>query len=77
MSIAAALGTRPVGIPLRPDQARIVRQLGSMPPGRGFDRMYVMGQIGGHRERIDLNTAYAGNGFDIQGSSVASVGCRQ
>jgi len=48
-----------------------------MPPGRGFDRMYVMGQIGGHRERIDLNTAYAGNGFDIQGSSVPSVGCRQ
>jgi putative membrane protein len=71
MGIAAALGTRPGGIPIRPDQAGIVHRLASMAPGRAFDRAYVMGQIAGHREFLALNASYSGNGFDFQGNSVA------
>jgi putative membrane protein len=55
--IAASLGTRPGGLPLRPDQAAIVQQLGSIPPGPQFDAMYVRGQIAGHDELLALNTA--------------------
>jgi len=72
-AIAAALGTRPGGVPLRPDQAEIIQQLASMPRGERFDRAYVLGQIAGHQELLSLNTAYASNGFDNVGRSVATV----
>ena len=54
--IAASLGTRPGGVPLRPDQAAMVQQLASMPPGARFDAAYIRGQIMGHEELLALNT---------------------
>lgn len=72
-AIAAALGTRPGGLPLRPDQAAIVQELASLRPGSRFDHAYVAGQISGHRELLTLNTSYASSGFDNLGRSVATM----
>jgi len=73
-AVAASLGARPGGVPLRPDQAAMVQQLSAMPPGARFDAMYVRGQIMGHRELLSLNTTYLQSGTgDALGIAVANV----
>lgn len=71
-AVAAALGAAPGRAPLRQDQAAIVEQLSGM-SGRTFDRMYIQGQIAGHRELLALNSEYAQGGSDPQARSVAIV----
>lgn len=72
-AVAAALGAAPGTVQPRPDQIAIIQQLQGMPPGRGFDRAYVEGQIAGHEELLALNTAYAQNGRDDRGRAVATL----
>lgn len=72
VSYAAALGAEPGGVPLRPDHAQMLAQLSSL-SGPRFDAMYVRGQIMGHEELLALNSAYARNGLEPQGRSVATL----
>src|SRR4051794_35004412 len=55
-AVAAALGAQPGSVPLSQDQAAMLEQLSSL-SGHQFDRMYVKGQIEGHQQLLDLNTA--------------------
>jgi putative membrane protein len=57
VQVASALAAAPGAAPLRPDHATLLRQLEATPAGR-FDRMYVQGQIRGHRELLALNSSY-------------------
>jgi putative membrane protein len=56
VQVAAALGAAPGSAPLRPDHARLLTQLQQV-RGGAFDRMYVQGQLRGHRELLALNDA--------------------
>ena len=72
-SIAASLYATPGSVPPRPDQAAIVARLSTLPPGRAFNRAYIMGQIAGHKELLALNTYYARTGIDPRAQAVAQV----
>jgi len=54
VQVAAALGAAPGSAPLRADHALLVTQL-QQARGSAFDRMYVQGQLRGHRELLALN----------------------
>src|SRR3954447_23769814 len=56
VQVASALGAAPGSAPLRPDHARLLTQLQQV-RGGAFDRMYVQGQLRGHRELLALNDA--------------------
>ena len=57
VQVASALGAAPGSAPLRPDHAALFQSLQAAPSGP-FYRMYVQGQIRGHRELLALNTSY-------------------
>jgi len=56
VQVATTLGAAPGSAPLRRDQAAVMQQLQATPSGP-FERMYVQGQIRGHRELLALNTS--------------------
>ena len=58
VQVATALGAAPGSAPLRSDHAKMMSRLEGVPAGGGFDRMYVQGQIKGHRELLSLNSSY-------------------
>lgn len=70
-AVAAALGAQPGSVPLSQDEAAMLQQLASL-SGRQFDHMYVTGQIEGHRQLLELNTANQAAG-DPVGRAVAIV----
>ena len=71
-AVAAALGTQPGSVPISQEQAQMLQQLAAL-SGRQFDRMYVAGQIEGHRQLLDLNSANAQGGGDSVSRAVAIV----
>jgi putative membrane protein len=73
MQVAAALGAAPGSAPLRMDHAALVHQLEATASGGVFDRMYVQGQIRGHRELLALNTSYLRMGSNPQEQQVAQM----
>jgi len=70
--VAGALGAAPGSAPLRTDHAALIQRLQATPSG-AFDRMYVQGQIRGHRELLALNTAYLRTGGNPQEQQVAQM----
>ncbi|WP_311974217.1 DUF4142 domain-containing protein [Bradyrhizobium glycinis] len=72
VQVASALAAEPGAAPLRPDHATLLRQLEATPAGR-FDRMYVQGQIRGHRELLALNSSYLRGGSNPQEQQVAQM----
>jgi putative membrane protein len=73
VQVATALGAAPGSAPLRADHADMMNRLNGVPAGRDFERMYVQGQIKGHRELLSLNTSYLRGGSDPQLQSVAQM----
>jgi putative membrane protein len=73
MQVAAALGAAPGSAPMRTDHAVLLRQLQAVPSGGGFDRMYVQGQIRGHRELLALNSSYLRSVGDPQEQGIAQM----
>jgi putative membrane protein len=73
LNVATSLAAAPGTAPLRSDHAKMLAQLEALPAGRGFDAMYVKGQIAGHRELLALNTSYLKTGDDAQFKSVAAM----
>jgi putative membrane protein len=71
--VAVALGAAPGSAPLRPDHASLLRQLEDTPSGGAFDRMYVQGQIRGHRELLALNSSYLRTGSNAHEQQVAQM----
>ncbi|MCP3395509.1 DUF4142 domain-containing protein [Bradyrhizobium sp. CCGB12] len=71
VQVASALGAAPGSAPLRSDHAALLRQLEATPSG--FDRMYVQGQIRGHRELLALNNSYLRSGGNPQEQQVAQM----
>ena len=72
VQVAAALGAAPGSAPLRADHALLVTQL-QQARGSAFDRMYVQGQLRGHRELLALNDAALRAGSDPQAQQVAQM----
>jgi len=70
--VASALGAAPGSAPLRPDHAAQLQRLQATPSGP-FDRMYVQGQIRGHRELLALNTSYLRSGGNPGEQQVAQM----
>jgi putative membrane protein len=73
LNIATALAAAPGTAPLRRDQALVLTRLQRLPAGRGFDAMYVRGQIAGHQELLALNSTYLRSGNDRQFETVAMM----
>lgn len=73
VQVAEALGAESGSVPLRPDHAALLSQLGSTPLGATFDRMYVQGQIRGHHELLALNDSYLRAGHNPQDQAVARM----
>ncbi len=74
VSVAASLGARPGTAGLRGDQAALLERLAATPPSPAFDRLYVRGQVIGHRELLALNDAYRRQaGGDPTGLAVANL----
>lgn len=73
IQVANALGAAPGTAPMRRDHAVLLQQLASVPSGGGFERMYVQGQIRGHRELLALNETYLRTGGNPQEQSVAQM----
>jgi putative membrane protein len=73
VQVATALGAAPGSTPLRPDHADMMARLDGVPAGGVFERMYVQGQIRGHRELLNLNSSYLRGGSDPQLQSVAQM----
>ena len=71
-AVAAALGVQPGSVPPSQEEAEMLQQLASL-SGRQFDRMYVTGQIQGHQQLLELNSANAQSGGDPLGRAVAIV----
>jgi putative membrane protein len=71
--VAMALGAAPGSAPLRPDHAALLRQLEALSSGAAFDRMYVQGQIRGHRELLALNSSYLRTGSNVREQQVAQM----
>nr|WP_256466907.1 DUF4142 domain-containing protein [Bradyrhizobium sp. 1] len=72
VQVASALGAAPGSAPLRPDHAALFQRLQATPSGP-FDRMYVQGQIRGHRELLALNTSYLRSGGNPGEQQVAQM----
>jgi len=72
VQVASALGAAPGSAPLRPDHAVLFQRLQGTPSGP-FDRMYVQGQIRGHRELLALNTSYLRSGSNPGEQQVAQM----
>jgi putative membrane protein len=73
VQVANALGAAPGSAPLRADHADMMSRLNGVPAGGGFERMYVQGQIKGHRELLNLNSSYLRSGSDPQLQSAAQM----
>jgi putative membrane protein len=71
VQVANMLGAAPGTAPLARRDAAMLAQLQSLPSGRSFERMYVTGQIEGHRKLLALNTAHVRPGG--QYSDVANM----
>jgi putative membrane protein len=73
-AVATAFGTRPGAAGLTPRHEAMVAELRSL-RGPAFDRMYVQGQIAGHRELLTIHTRYARVGRDptARGASIVGV----
>ena len=72
VQVASALGAAPGSAPLRPDHAALLQRLQATPSGP-FDRMYVHGQIRGHRELLALNNSYLRSGGNPSEQQVAQM----
>jgi putative membrane protein len=72
VQVASALGAAPGSAPLRPDHAALLQRLQATPSGP-FDRMYVQGQIRGHRELLALNNSYLRSGGNPSEQQVAQM----
>ncbi|MBB4000863.1 DUF4142 domain-containing protein [Aureimonas pseudogalii] len=72
-AVAKAFGATPGSAGLRPDQVAIVETL-TAATGPEFDRMYVDGQIAGHRELLTIHRRYARNGSDPMARGASLVG---
>src|SRR3954453_11810169 len=72
VQVATTLGAAPGSAPLRRDQAAVMQQLQATPSGP-FERMYVQGQIRGHRELLALNTSRLRMGGNEQELQVAQM----
>jgi putative membrane protein len=73
VQVATALGAQPGSAPMRSDHAVVLTRLEDVPSGSAFDRMYVQGQIRGHRELLALNSSYLRSGRDPQEQAVARM----
>jgi putative membrane protein len=73
VQVALGLGAAPGSAPLRPDHSALLMQLEAIPSGGGFERMYVQGQIRGHRELLALNNSYLRTGSNPQEQQVAQM----
>jgi putative membrane protein len=69
-AVAAALGAQPGSVPLSQEEAEQLQQLAAL-SGRQFDHMYVAGQIQGHQQLLDLNSANAQSSGDQLSRAVA------
>jgi putative membrane protein len=72
-AVAAAFGSRPGAAGLTPRHEAMVAELRSL-RGPAFDRMYVQGQIVGHRELLTIHTRYARVGRDPMARGASMVG---
>src|SRR3954469_3766025 len=72
VQVATALGAAPGSAPLRTDHAALIQRLQATPSG-AFDRMYVQGQIRGHRELLALNNSYLRSGGNPSEQQVAQM----
>ena len=70
-AFAAALGVQPGSVPPAEEQATMLRQLANL-SGRQFDRMYILSQIQGHNQLLQLNSALAQGGGGLS-AAVATV----
>ncbi|WP_210347629.1 DUF4142 domain-containing protein [Bradyrhizobium diazoefficiens] len=70
--VASALNAAPGSAPLRSDHAALLQRLQAAPSGP-FDRMYVQGQIRGHRELLALNNSYLRTGSNPGEQQVAQM----
>jgi putative membrane protein len=73
VQVANALGAAPGSVPLRPDHSVTFEHITSTPSGHAFDRMYVQGQLRGHRELLELNSSYLRSGRNPQEQGVAQM----
>src|SRR3954464_4830174 len=73
VQVATALGAAPGSAPMRADHAALLSRLEGIPSGGGFERMYVQGQIMGHRELLALNSSYLRGGSDPREQEVAQM----
>jgi putative membrane protein len=62
VQVASMLGAEPGSAPLAPRDAVMLARLQSLSSGRDFERMYILGQIEGHRKLLALNTAQLRSG---------------
>ena len=51
----------------------MMARLDGVPTGGGFERMYVQGQIMGHRELLNLNSSYLRGDPQLQSVAQMSV----
>lgn len=72
IAYAAAMGSGPGAVPLRQDHAALLEQM-SRSSGAAFDRLYLQGQMAGHRELFQINQSMAQGGADPVGRAVATV----
>jgi putative membrane protein len=72
VQVASALGAAAGSAPLLPDHAALLQRLQATPSGP-FDRMYVQGQIRGHRELLALNNSYLRSGGNPSEQQVAQM----
>lgn len=75
-NIAAALSGGPGSVSLRADHAAMIQELAELPP-RAFDRVYVEGQLRGHRELLQINTTYPASSAEQQLAASALPTIRQ
>lgn len=72
IAYANSVGAQPGSVPPRPDHAQMLQELSSL-SGPRFDAMYIRGQIMGHQELLQLNTAIAQGGGNAIDRAVANV----
>lgn len=73
-AVAKAFGARPGQAGVSERHAALIQQLDSVDRA-SFDRMYIMGQIKGHKELLALHRRYARSGTDpmARGASIVGV----
>ncbi len=72
-AVAKAFGSRPGAAGLTRRHASMLRSLQAL-RGNQFDRMYIDGQIAGHKELLTIHRRYARSGNDPMARGAALVG---